>query len=99
MPAGGTDGAPRDEHARTRQQSLRNAVAQSPIGAARVAHGREAAIDHRAHEARRADGHHRKWNGFELLDIHLREHRVNVAIDEAGHQRPPLQSITSARGA
>ena len=90
MAAGGSDGAPGDEHARTGQKTLRDPVAHAPVRAARIAHRREASIDHRPHQRRGADRHQRQRNRFEIADVHFRQHHVNVAVDQAGHQRAAL---------
>ena len=90
MTAGGADGASRDEHARTRQETLRQAVAHAPIRAACIAHRGEAAIDHRPRQRSGAHRHHRQRNRFEIPDVHFGEHHVNMAIDQAGHQRAAL---------
>ena len=87
MAARGPNGAPRDEHARTGQETLRHPVAHAPIRAAGITYRRETAIDHRAHQSRGADRHHGQRDGFEISDVHFGEHHVNMAIDQAGHQR------------
>src|SRR5262249_18371571 len=47
VPARLADWPARHEEPRSRQVALRHALANAPVGAARVAYGREAAIEHR----------------------------------------------------
>ena len=85
--AGRADGAPRDEQPRPGQEAELDRGLEAPVGASGVADRGEAAIDHRPHQRGGAHGHQRQRDRFEVADVHLRQHHVNVAVDEARHQR------------
>jgi hypothetical protein len=62
---------------------------QAPVGAAGVAHGREAAVDHAEHQPRGACRHQRQRHGFEVADVHLAQRDMDMAVDQARHQGTP----------
>ena len=83
------DGAAGDEEPRPGQEALLHRRLDPPVRAAGVADGREAAVDHAAHEHGGARGHQREGHVLEVPDVHLAQVHVHVAVDEPGHQRAP----------
>ncbi len=75
----------RREDARTRNHALLDRLLQRPVGAARVAHGREAAVEHALHDRQRLEyRQHVRLAGIGA-EIRVRGEHVHVAVDHAGH--------------
>ena len=89
MSASRTDRSARNEQPRARNVGLLERRLHAPVRAARVAHRGEAAVEHREHQPSGARRHQGQRHGFEVADIHLAQHHVDMTVDQAGHQRPP----------
>jgi hypothetical protein len=88
VPAGLADRAARYEETRAGEITALDGLANAPVGPARVPHRREAPIEHGAHERRGARGQERERHGLERPDVDLRQEDMDVAVDQARHERP-----------
>jgi hypothetical protein len=98
VPAGLADRPAGHEEPRPGQVALGDALANAPVGAARVAHGREAAVEHRAHEGGAARRHQGERDRFRGPDVDLGQEDVDVAVDQPGHQGAPAGVEREAGG-
>jgi hypothetical protein len=80
------------------QRPCATAALIPPVGAAGVAYGREAALQHAAHRVHRARRHEGQRNALEPAERDLAQHHVDVAVDQAGHQRSPAAIDDLGRG-
>ena len=85
--AGRADRLAGDEEARAGDQARLDGGLDAPVGAAGVAHRGEAAIDHAAHQLGRLGGQQGERHALEMADVHFRQEDVDVAVDQARHQR------------
>ena len=89
VPAGRAERLAGDEQPGTRAKPLLDRGLDPPVGAAGVAYGREAALQHAAHQVHCACRHQGQRDALEPAECHLAQHDVDVAIDQARHQGPP----------
>ena len=87
MAAGRADRLAGNEQPRSGNKPRLDGGLDAPVGAAGVAHGRETAIDHAAHQLGRLGGQERQRHALEVADVHFSQEHVDVAVDQAGHQR------------
>jgi hypothetical protein len=85
--AGLGEGLARNDEAGRLDQALLLRLDQGVGGAAEVAHRCEAAVEHALHDAGGAIGDERIRNEGVLADIHHGGDDVDVAVDEARHER------------
>src|SRR5260370_41029210 len=87
MAAGGADRLAGDIKPWTDNMPGFDGCLDAPVGAASVAHRREAAVEHGAQSRRRARGDQSKRQHLHEADIDLAVDGVHVAVDQARHQR------------
>ena len=86
VPAGRADGAAGNEQPWAGHDPLLNRCLQSPVGAARVPHGRKPTIERGPHKVNGPRRHQRQRDILELPDVDLGQTDVHVCVDQAGHQ-------------
>ena len=84
--AGRTDRAAGDEEARARDQARFDGGLGPPVGAAGIAHGGEAAIEHALQAPGGARHHQRQRHRLHAVDVDLAVMGMDVAVDQARHQ-------------
>ena len=78
-----------DEHARPDEMPRLDGRLDAPVASARIAHRREAAIDHGPQPRARACGQQRQRHRLQEADVDLAVHHVHVRVDQARHHRAP----------
>ena len=99
MAAGRANGLACNKQTRTDDISLIDRFLDAPIGAARIADGGEAAINHALEQANSTRRHQGERHIFEAANRHFREEDMDMAVDEARHHRLAAAIDDCGRGA
>ena len=91
VPAALAQRAAREQDARAGDQPLLHGAREARVGAARVAHRREAPVQRRLQVAPRVLVEERGRHVVEGGHVEGGEQGVEMGVDQAGHQRPPAR--------
>src|SRR6185312_15387551 len=89
MTARRADGPSGDEEARPRQMAFLHRLSDSPIRATRIPYRGEPSVEHPQHQRCCTRREERDRNVLEQCEVDFAEIDVNVAIDQARHERTP----------